>query len=57
VLSCVGRVLASCLSPVQGVLPNVELVYNFKSNSELEYVTRSKRIADDDDDDDDDELT
>jgi hypothetical protein len=26
--------------PIQGVLPNTELIYNFRSNSELKQVTR-----------------
>jgi hypothetical protein len=35
VLSCTGRDLASGWSPVQGVVPNVELIHKFTSNSEL----------------------
>jgi hypothetical protein len=48
VMSCGGRSPASGRSPVQGVLPNLQLIHNFGSNSEFERVTRS--------DDDDDEM-
>jgi hypothetical protein len=37
---CVGRGLESGWSVVQGILPVVEMIHNFRSNSELEQLTR-----------------